>query len=158
VVGRPSMRNRISGTGQRRALLLGVSAFVGAIVFVGLPILTKAWWPFTDQYDRLHSGVFLALFAAVAVWWLFAKTTLGFSLRMVGANPNAARYAGVNITRNIVTAMAMSGALAGIAGTIEILGAVMALTALPLRCWRKTIPLALSPGPSYSARCATGPI
>jgi ABC-type uncharacterized transport system permease subunit len=131
VVGRPSMRNRISGAGQRRALLLGVSAFVGAIVFVGLPIVTQAWWPFTDQYDRLHSGVFLALFAAVAVWWLFAKTTLGFSLRMVGANPNAARYAGVNITRNIVTAMALSGALAGIAGTIEILG-VSICRCLPL--------------------------
>jgi simple sugar transport system permease protein len=50
---------------------------------------------------------------------------------MVGANPSAARYAGVNITRNIVTAMALSGALAGIDGTIEILGVSICLC-LPL--------------------------
>ncbi len=130
-MGRPAMRERFSGKTQRRAIMLGVSALIGLIVFVGLPALTQAWWPFKDQYDRLHVGLLLAIFMAVVVWWLFAKTTLGFSLRMVGANPNAARYAGVNITRNIVTAMAMSGALAGIAGTIEILG-VSICRCLPL--------------------------
>jgi simple sugar transport system permease protein len=109
-----------------------VTALVaGILAFVGLPVLTRLWWPFTDQYDRLHIGLFLAIAAAVAVWWLLWRTTLGFELRMVGANPNAARYAGVNITRNIVLAMAISGALAGIAGTTEVLG-VSICQCLPL--------------------------
>jgi ABC-type uncharacterized transport system permease subunit len=100
-----------------------VAALVtGVIAFFALPPLTQLWWPFNDQYDRLHIGVLLAIAAAIGVWWLLWKTTIGFELRMVGANPNAARYAGVNITRNIVLAMAISGALAGVAGTIEVLG------------------------------------
>jgi general nucleoside transport system permease protein len=94
----------------------------GVIAFFALPALTQLWWPFNDQYDRLHIGVLLAIAAAIGVWWLLWKTTIGFELRMVGANPNAARYAGVNITRNVVLAMAISGALAGVAGTIEVLG------------------------------------
>ncbi len=68
---------------------------------------------------------------AVLVWWLLQRTTLGFELRTVGANLTAARYAGVNITRNIVTAMGISGALAGLAGTIEVLG-VSSCRCLPL--------------------------
>ncbi|MCL5997084.1 MAG: ABC transporter permease [Chloroflexi bacterium] len=93
-----------------------------ALVFVALPVLVRLWWPFTDPYDRLHIGLLLALVAAVAIWWLLWKTTIGFELRTVGANPNAARYAGMNITRNVVLAMAISGALAGVAGTVEVLG------------------------------------
>src|SRR6185295_12248848 len=89
------------------------------------------WWPFTDQYDRLHTGLFLAIFAAVNVWWLLWKTTIGFELRTVGANPNAARYAGVNITRSIVLSMAISGGLAGLAGAVEVLG-VSICRCLPL--------------------------
>jgi general nucleoside transport system permease protein len=110
---------------------LVVAAGVGILSFFGLPALTRIWWPFTDQYDRLHVGLILAILAAVAVWWLLWKTTIGFELRMAGANPNAARYAGVNITRNIVSAMAISGALAGLAGVVEILG-VSICRCLPL--------------------------
>ncbi len=71
---------------------------------------------------RFHSGFFLALLIAAAVYWFLWKTTLGFEIRTVGANPNAARYAGMSVTRNFVLAMALSGALAGLAGTNEILG------------------------------------
>ena len=77
------------------------------------------------------SGLLLAVLAAVAVWWLLWKTTIGFELRTVGANPNAAKYAGMSITRNIVLAMALSGALAGLAGTVEVLG-VSICRCLPL--------------------------
>ena len=56
------------------------------------------------------------------MWWLLYKTTFGFEIRTVGANRDAARYAGINITRNVVMAMAISGALAGLAGAIEIIG------------------------------------
>ncbi len=109
-----------------------VTAIVaGVATGVLLPILTRLWWPFTDQYDRLHIGVLFAIAAAVAVWWLIGKTTIGFELRTVGANPNAAIYAGMSITKNVVLAMAISGALAGIAGTIEVLG-VSICRCLPL--------------------------
>jgi simple sugar transport system permease protein len=79
----------------------------------------------------MHTGFFLALGMTVVVWWLMQRTTIGFELRMVGANPNAARYAGVNITRNIMIAMCTSGALAGLAGTFEVLG-VSTCRCLPL--------------------------
>ena len=55
-------------------------------------------------------------------WWLLYRTTIGFELRTIGANPSAARYSGVNVTRNIVLAMALSGGLAALAGAVEILG------------------------------------
>ena len=130
-VGRPALRQRVSTRQRRRLVIWGTAAIVGVIAYFVLPALTRVWWPFTDQYDRLHIGLFLALGAAVFVWWLMQRTTRGFELRTVGANPNAARYAGINITRNIVLAMAISGALAGIAGTIEVLG-VSICRCLPL--------------------------
>lgn len=77
---------------------------------------------FSDPNIRLHAGFLLALGMAVLVWWFLFKTTLGFEIRTVGANPNAARYAGISVTRNYVFAMALSGALAGLAGTVQVLG------------------------------------
>jgi simple sugar transport system permease protein len=71
---------------------------------------------------RLHAGFFLALAVAAVVYWFLWKTTHGFEIRMVGANPNAARYAGVRITRTTVLTMALSGALAGLAGANQVLG------------------------------------
>jgi simple sugar transport system permease protein len=109
----------------------GLAIAVGVSAFIALPPLTRLWWPFSDQYDRLHIGLIMAIAAAVGVWWLLWKTTIGFEMRMVGANPNAARYAGVSITRNIILTMAISGALAGLAGTVEVLG-VSICRCLPL--------------------------
>lgn len=71
---------------------------------------------------RFHAGFFLALLAAVFVFWFLWKTTLGFEIRTVGANPDAARYAGMNVAKNFVLAMGLSGALAGLAGANEVLG------------------------------------
>ena len=71
---------------------------------------------------RLHVGFFLALALAALVYWFLWKTKYGFEIRMVGANPRGARYAGVSITRIIVLTMALSGALAGLAGTNQVLG------------------------------------
>jgi simple sugar transport system permease protein len=59
---------------------------------------------------------------AAAVYWLLFKTTIGFEIRAVGANPDAARYAGINITWNFILAMVFSGALAGLAGASQVLG------------------------------------
>lgn len=69
---------------------------------------------------RVHWGFVLALLMAVFVWWLLQKTTLGFEIRTVGANPDAAKYAGINVKWNIILTMGISGALAGLAGVIEV--------------------------------------
>jgi len=71
---------------------------------------------------RLHLGFVVALLAVWLIWWLLNRTTAGFEIKTVGANPEAARYAGMNITKNFVLAMALSGALAGLAGTGQVLG------------------------------------
>jgi ABC-type uncharacterized transport system permease subunit len=71
---------------------------------------------------RLHLGFLIAVAAIFVVYWFLWKTTLGFEIRTVGANPDAAQYAGMSVTRNFVLAMLLSGALAGLAGTCEVLG------------------------------------
>ncbi|MBM4425252.1 MAG: ABC transporter permease [Chloroflexi bacterium] len=70
----------------------------------------------------LHLGLVVALAAAVLAHILLFHTTLGYRLRMVGFNAEAARYAGVKVTLITVLAMALSGALAGLAGAVEIAG------------------------------------
>jgi simple sugar transport system permease protein len=71
---------------------------------------------------RIHWGFVLALLGAYLVWWMLNKTTLGFEIRTVGANPDAAKYAGINVKRTIILTMALSGMLAGLAGAIEVTG------------------------------------
>jgi ABC-type uncharacterized transport system permease subunit len=71
---------------------------------------------------RFHAGFLVALLVAVLVWWFLFKSTLGFEIRSVGANPHAARCAGISIARNFVLAMALSGALAAMAGAGEVMG------------------------------------
>ncbi|MBN1642396.1 MAG: ABC transporter permease [Anaerolineae bacterium] len=93
----------------------------------GLPItpeiLPSAYLPaLLPRPVRLHWGFFLALAAAGALYWFLWKTTYGLEIRMVGANARGARYAGVSITRTIVLTMALSGALAGLAGANQVLG------------------------------------
>jgi len=71
---------------------------------------------------RFNWGFFLALAMAALVYWFLFKTTVGFEIRAVGANPDGARYAGMNIVKNFVIAMTLSGALAGLAGATQVLG------------------------------------
>jgi simple sugar transport system permease protein len=71
---------------------------------------------------RLHVGFFLALGVAALIYWFLYRTTRGFEIRMVGSSSRAARYAGVRITWITVLTMAISGALAGLAGTNQVLG------------------------------------
>ncbi len=71
---------------------------------------------------RVHWGFVLALLAAYLVWWMLNKTTLGFEIRTVGSNPDAAKYAGMNVKRIIILTMTLSGMLAGLAGTFEVTG------------------------------------
>ncbi len=69
---------------------------------------------------RMHWGFILAILIAILVWFLLWKTTLGFEIRTAGANPDAGKYAGVNVGRTIVLSMTLSGMLAGMAGAIEV--------------------------------------
>ena len=71
---------------------------------------------------RFNFGFVLALLAAWFVYWFLFKTTLGFEIRSVGSNPDAAKYAGMNIVRNFVLVMVLAGGLAGLAGTAQVLG------------------------------------
>lgn len=75
-----------------------------------------------DPAYRVHWGFVIALLAAVGVWWLLNKSTLGFEIRTVGANPQAARYAGIAVGRTLVVAMALSGGLAGLGASLEVVG------------------------------------
>lgn len=71
---------------------------------------------------RIHWGFIFALLVAFFVWWLLNKTTVGFEIRTVGANPDAAKYAGINVKRTIILTMLLSGMLAGLAGSVEVTG------------------------------------
>lgn len=77
---------------------------------------------FFDTPIRFHIGFFIALLIAYLVYLLLFKTTWGYTLRTVGANPRAAKYAGMSIVRSTVIAMFLSGGLAGLAGANEVLG------------------------------------
>ncbi len=69
-----------------------------------------------------HIGILMALLAALFVWWLLNRTTWGFEVRSVGANPDASRYAGMRPRLITIATMTFSGALAGLAGTCVLLG------------------------------------
>ncbi len=71
---------------------------------------------------RLHAGLIVALAAAVLVFVLMRKTPLGFTMRVVGLNPRAARVAGISVYANLIVASFLSGALAGAAGAVEVAG------------------------------------
>jgi simple sugar transport system permease protein len=77
---------------------------------------------------RLNAGSIVALLAAVAVWWLLARTVIGFQLKVVGLAPKAARYAGFSSRRSLWIALLVSGALAGLAGGLEVAGPIGQLT------------------------------
>ncbi len=71
---------------------------------------------------RLHLGTLLAILMAVLVYILLWRTTVGYRIRAVGLNKEAARYAGINVPRYIALSLALSGALAGLAGAVQIYG------------------------------------
>jgi len=93
----------------------------------------NSWLPRLSDYTRtypafsgitLHLGVIFGILAAIVVWWVMQRSRWGYEIRLIGDNPQAARYAGINIARNIVLVMMFSGALAGLAGMSEISGVV----------------------------------
>lgn len=92
------------------------------------PLQRSAWLPMLFPTLQLHSGVLLALLASVLIAWFLSNTVWGFALRTVGTNAAAARYAGMSVAWNIVMAMALSGALAGLAGAVQVTGVALDTT------------------------------
>ena len=93
----------------------------------------NAWLPRLADYARqapifsgitLHLGFIIALAAVAVVWWVLERSRWGYEIKLAGDNPEAARYAGINMVRNMVLVMMLSGALAGLAGMSEISGVV----------------------------------
>lgn len=74
------------------------------------------------DFSRLHYGILIALAMVLVMWLILEKTTRGFELKAVGLNQNASEYAGMNVNKNIILAMVISGAFAGLGGAMEALG------------------------------------
>ncbi|KGR75484.1 ABC transporter permease [Ureibacillus manganicus] len=74
------------------------------------------------DYSRMHWGFIIAIIGVFVMWFILEKTTLGYELKSVGFNRNASEYAGMNVKKNIVLSMVISGAFAGLAGAMEALG------------------------------------
>lgn len=72
--------------------------------------------------DRVNWGIVLAVLVAALIWWILRKSTFGFEVETVGHSLHAARYAGMHAGRTLIATMAIAGALAGLAGTIQTLG------------------------------------
>jgi ABC-type uncharacterized transport system permease subunit len=72
--------------------------------------------------QAVHIGFFISIAALVAFWFILQRTTLGYEVRAVGFNPEAARYGGISVKRNYVAAMAISGLFAGLAGVLDVTG------------------------------------
>ncbi len=89
----------------------------------------SATWPRLTEYAKsvpifagltAHPGILMGIVAAVILAWVLFRSRWGYEIRVVGDNPRAARYAGINLGRNILLVMMISGALAGLAGMNEV--------------------------------------
>lgn len=101
----------------------------------------NAWLPRLLDYAKsvpffrgltTHAGLLLGIVAAIILWLLIFRSRWGYEIRLIGDNPQAARYTGINITRNTVLVMMLSGALAGLGGMSEVAGVVHRLQTSPL--------------------------
>jgi len=101
----------------------------------------NAWLPRLSEYASsvpffrgltTHAGLILGIIAAVVLWFIVYRSRWGYEIRLIGDNPNAAKYAGINITRNTVWVMMLSGALAGLGGMSEVAGVVHRLQTAPI--------------------------
>jgi general nucleoside transport system permease protein len=103
-----------------------------------MPVVPEATLARLMPPTRLHLGLLIALAAALVVWFINSRTVWGYEMRAVGANSEGARFAGMPVNATIVRVALFSGALAGMAGVVEILGVKHDLT------------IDLSPGYGYS--------
>jgi ABC-type uncharacterized transport system permease subunit len=88
------------------------------------PFPDSAQLPIIFQHTRVSLGFVFALLAILLIWFVIAKTKFGYEVKVIGNNPTTARYAGINVKRNIIIAMMVSGALAGLAGMVQVSGII----------------------------------
>ncbi|WP_332648257.1 ABC transporter permease [Lysinibacillus sp. 54212] len=84
--------------------------------------LRSPFFESVTDYSRLHWGIVVALIMVFIMWFILERTTRGFELKAVGFNQNAAEYAGMSVKKNVILAMTISGAFAGLGGAMEALG------------------------------------
>jgi len=89
---------------------------------LGLTGFSKEIYGLLVEPTRLHSGLIIAVVMAILVYIFLWRTTIGYRIRAVGLNPHASRYAGISVPRYMVLSMGLSGAFAGLAGAVEIIG------------------------------------
>jgi ABC-type uncharacterized transport system permease subunit len=104
------------------ALIHGVLMEPGAPYPYSREIAFERALPIFLPRTEAHVGILIATVLAIVAWVVLKRTTLGLSIEMVGHNPVAARYAGLNLRRIILSSFAMGGAVAGLAGTFEVIG------------------------------------
>ncbi len=101
----------------------------------------NAWLPRLLEYAKsipafrgltTHAGLLLGVVAAIVLWVIVYRSRWGYEIRLIGDNPQAAKYAGINITSNVIYVMMLSGALAGLGGMSEVSGVVHRLQTSPL--------------------------
>ncbi len=85
-------------------------------------IPTQAWLPRLVPQTLLHAGAILAVILAVVVYIFLWRTTTGYRIRAVGLNPDASRYAGINVPLYQALSLTLAGGFAGIAGVVEVIG------------------------------------
>ncbi len=88
------------------------------------PFPESAQLPIIFQHTRVSLGFVFALLAVIAVWFVISKTKFGYEIKVIGNNPTTAKYAGISVGKNIITAMMISGALAGLAGMVQVSGII----------------------------------
>lgn len=86
------------------------------------PFAESARLPILIPGTRLHAGILVGLLCIAAFYLIISRSTLGYRIRTVGDNPAAAHYAGINVNRNAVCAMAIAGGFGGLAGAVELSG------------------------------------
>lgn len=100
-----------------------------------------AWLPRLSDYASTiplfrglttHAGLLFGIAAAILLWFIVYRSRWGYEIRLIGDNPNAAKYAGISITHNTIYVMMLSGALAGLGGMSEVSGVVQRLQTSPI--------------------------
>ncbi len=88
------------------------------------PFPSSAQLPILFEHTRINLGLLLAVLSILAIWFVITKTKFGYEVKLIGNNPTTAKYAGVSVGKNIIIAMAISGALAGVAGMVQVSGII----------------------------------
>ncbi|MCS7247411.1 MAG: ABC transporter permease [Anaerolineales bacterium] len=127
------LKNRFGANEVVTTIMLNyIAIFITGFLVTGPMIETKGLFPQTPRISenawlprflpptRLHLGFIIALLLAIILYILLFKTSIGYTIRAVGTNAEAARYAGINVQNNILLAMGISGGAAGLAGAVEV--------------------------------------